>query len=205
MRMRRGFRLTALGGLLAAALLAVAPAAYAAPPAGLDPIVLPQGTARVWIELEQSGLSAAAVVVRTENGGSAAELAMAPTTTGLHGELVAAPGPLQLVITPTTGAPAASPDLAVTALDAQNRVLLGSDVRLSIPAGPKRDGETPKPAEPKPEEPAAAGGTKPRGGLDRTGGDGPGWLVLAGAVLVLAGGSAWGLRRLRASREEAAR
>lgn len=203
MGMRSRLRLGVIGSVLLATLFGGATAAHAT---GSDPIggiTLPSETARVWIELEQSGLSGDAVSVRAENGASIVDVTMTPTTFGLHGEIAAVPGALKLTILPKPGAPATRPDLAVTVLDAQGQVLQSANLRLAIPAGPAKPGEEPKPAVPGTDTDSQQRGAK--GKMARTGGEEPIWLALAGALLVVAGGTVWGVRRVRASREEVAR
>lgn len=203
MGMRNRLRLGVIGSVLLAVLFGAGSAAHAAGPDPLGGLTLPADTARVWIELEQSGLTRDAVSVGVENAGSTVDVVMTPTTFGLHGEFAAVPGSLKLTILPKPGAPAARPDLAVTVLDAQGQVLQSANLRLAIPAGPAKPGEEPEPAVPDTDDDSQGRGAK--GKMARTGGEEPVWLALAGALLVIAGGTVWGVRRVRASREEVAR
>lgn len=188
-----------------ALLLGSGAAAHAAEPEGFGQFTLPAGTARVWVELEQSGLAANAVSVRAQIGGSTLDVPMTATTFGLHGEFAATQGQVTLTILPGVGAPAARPDLALTVLDANGLVLQGVNMRIAIPKGPESDGEQPRPAGPDAEDPDGDQNRGAKKNMARTGGDEPTWLIVAGALLVIAGGTVYVLRRTRASREEAAR
>jgi LPXTG-motif cell wall-anchored protein len=188
-----------------ALLLGSGAAAHAAEPEGLGQFTLPAGTARVWVELEQSGLAANAVSVRAQIGGSTLDVPMTATTFGLHGEFAATQGQVTLTILPGVGAPAARPDLALTVLDANGLVLQGVNMRIAIPKGPESDGEQPQPAGPDAEDPDGDQNRGAKKNMARTGGDEPTWLIVAGALLVIAGGTVYVLRRTRASREGAAR
>lgn len=191
-RALRSSRWGLLAGVIAVASLLIATPAQA--DEGLGSFALPSGTEQVWVELEQTGLPANAVIVRaTPPGGSTLQLPLTPTTFGLHGELAAGPGALLLEVLPGVGAPAAAPDLAITALDAGGQVLSQQNVRLSIPAGPAHgSGDDPSPA-------VIGGPIATGGGPDMW------WLALVAAGLLAAGASVWVMRSRTTTHEEASR
>lgn len=203
MRIRHGIGIGLIGGVLAASVAGLGSPALAAEPSGIDTITLPAGTVRVWVELEQSGLRPDAVSVSAKVQDRQQQVLLTATTFGVHGEVVAGAGTLQLEVLPKVGAPAASPDLAVTAIGANDRVLQSTSVRLAVPAGPKTDGTDPQPAGP--DRDGAAGNGGAGGRIARTGAPELGWLAGAGLLLAIAGGSLWAVRRLGTVRDGAAR
>lgn len=114
---------------LAGAVISVVPAIASDETLGVD---VPSQATTVWIDVEQAGLTADAVVVATLTDGTPVPVSMTTTTFGLHGEVPATAGRLSLSVTSAPGAAPSTPDLALTVLDADSRVLASAEARLSL-------------------------------------------------------------------------
>ncbi len=201
-----------LAALLAAAItfLGGTPPAHAADPvpvARLDAI-LPADTAAVWFAAENGGADAGGLTLIVKRGSTAATAnPVAATTFGAGAVLTATPGALTVYVASRT---AATPDVSLTAVDADGRILRVFGARVTLTANAATDvptltGEA-TPIDVVTTEPPASSVAVTGGTPAITGGT-IAWGAGIVALLLIAGGTALVLhrRRTRTAAEEVAR
>lgn len=187
---RRGFALRwrVLPAAVFAAILSVIGAVLTPSSALAAPMThqmnVPAAAVTAWVDLEQAGIVPAQLVVEQRAAaGGWATVPLTGTTFGLHGEFPVAPGAYELRLTPSADL---SPDLAITFLDGAGGVVGELSLRLDLRSGSGVSGPAQQPLD--------------REALGLTGSSGFPYLIVAAAVLLLAGGAVIGWRVLRARR-----